>query len=212
MRFQLQSIGWLLVAMTVGLCQSSACAGEPFDYFRNSWNVIGLKDYNDGTRITPDNELLLAGGDKAQMRFGKDTDPPEPRTNQDALRGLDADHSALGERRRGALRFHILGNAVADGQGLAQGLRLAHRRGELPQLDHRQSHQHWRRPGRSEIRHRRKRQVASGAHSQSWSLAPGESAEGCVRHSLRRRPGGDSAGARRTPSSGSIGPSNTGKA
>jgi hypothetical protein len=28
-------------------------AQEPFDYFRNSWNVIGLKDYERGTRITP---------------------------------------------------------------------------------------------------------------------------------------------------------------
>jgi len=39
----------------------------PFDYFQNSWSVIGLKDYNRGTRITPDNELLLA--DKAILRI-----------------------------------------------------------------------------------------------------------------------------------------------
>ena len=34
-------------------------ADEPFDYFQNSWNVIGLKDYINGTRVTPNNELLL---------------------------------------------------------------------------------------------------------------------------------------------------------
>jgi hypothetical protein len=39
----------------------------PFDYFQNSWSVLGLKDYDDGTRITPENELLLAG--KSRLRF-----------------------------------------------------------------------------------------------------------------------------------------------
>ena len=31
----------------------------PFDYFDNSWSVIGLKDYARGTRITPDNALMI---------------------------------------------------------------------------------------------------------------------------------------------------------
>jgi hypothetical protein len=34
-------------------------ADEPFDYFSNSWTVIGLKDYTFGTRITPDNQLVI---------------------------------------------------------------------------------------------------------------------------------------------------------
>jgi hypothetical protein len=34
-------------------------ADEPFDYFSNSWTVIGLKDYAFGTRITPDNQLVI---------------------------------------------------------------------------------------------------------------------------------------------------------
>jgi hypothetical protein len=62
-------------AIVVAICASSIFAEEPFDYFQNSWNVIGLKDYNEGTRITPDNELLLANGDKVQLRFGKDLVP-----------------------------------------------------------------------------------------------------------------------------------------
>ena len=36
-----------------------AGADEPFDYFRNSWNVLGLKDYEHGTRVAPDNKLLF---------------------------------------------------------------------------------------------------------------------------------------------------------
>ena len=39
----------------------------PFDYFQNSWSVLGLKDYNEGTRLTPENELVLA--DKARLRL-----------------------------------------------------------------------------------------------------------------------------------------------
>ena len=34
-------------------------AGMDFDYFANNWNVVGLKDYVHGSRITPDNEHLL---------------------------------------------------------------------------------------------------------------------------------------------------------
>lgn len=47
-------------------------AEEPFDYFRNSWNVLGLKDYDDGARVTPDNKLLLAEGVQVRLRFGGD--------------------------------------------------------------------------------------------------------------------------------------------
>ena len=39
-------------------------ADEPFDYFQNSWTVIGLKDYADGTRITPDNQLVIHDSSK----------------------------------------------------------------------------------------------------------------------------------------------------
>src|ERR1039458_4811004 len=54
------------IELAAGLC-SARSVEAPFDYFQNSWSVIGLKDYNDGTRVTPENELLLAG--KARLRF-----------------------------------------------------------------------------------------------------------------------------------------------
>ncbi|MFW6161748.1 MAG: hypothetical protein ACODAJ_03210 [Planctomycetota bacterium] len=50
-------------------------AAEPFDYFANSWNVIGLKDYQHGARITPTNEILLAGKAKLTLRVGRDLRP-----------------------------------------------------------------------------------------------------------------------------------------
>jgi hypothetical protein len=53
------------------LASSTLRADEPFDYFRNSWNVIGLKDYRSGTRVTPDNKLQLAGGCEAELRCGR---------------------------------------------------------------------------------------------------------------------------------------------
>jgi GH15 family glucan-1,4-alpha-glucosidase len=72
----------LLVAAVIGL---SAWAEEPFDYFDNSWSVIGLKDYARGTRITPDNRLMVGTSvgtdakeaDKAsvRIRFGRDPVP-----------------------------------------------------------------------------------------------------------------------------------------
>src|ERR1017187_1176431 len=53
----------LIVLATQTACAALAAssAEAPFDYFQNSWSVIGLKDYADGTRVTPENELLLAG-------------------------------------------------------------------------------------------------------------------------------------------------------
>ena len=45
----------------------------PFEYFRNNWTVVGLKDYERGTRVTPDNQLLLAGKDRVTISVG---DPP----------------------------------------------------------------------------------------------------------------------------------------
>jgi hypothetical protein len=57
---------WAAIALTCPLQ-----AGESFDYFRNSWNVIGLKDYAHGTRITPKNELVIADNAIVQIRYGR---------------------------------------------------------------------------------------------------------------------------------------------
>jgi hypothetical protein len=50
-------------------------ADEPFNYFNNSWTVIGLKDYAQGTRITPDNQLIVTDSNKKPsrvvIRFGQ---------------------------------------------------------------------------------------------------------------------------------------------
>ena len=67
----LRSIGLLLFGVCLTCAAPGTCATDaPFDYFQNSWNVIGLKDYNDGTRITPANELLLAHKTKAVISCG----------------------------------------------------------------------------------------------------------------------------------------------
>ena len=46
-----------------------------FDYFENNWNVVGLKDYKFGSRITPNNELVLAGKTPVEIRIGADRTP-----------------------------------------------------------------------------------------------------------------------------------------
>src|SRR5580765_7430738 len=50
-------------------------AAEPFDYFKNSWSVIGLRDYKDGTRVTPENELLLSAKARLRISFGRKLEP-----------------------------------------------------------------------------------------------------------------------------------------
>jgi len=64
---------------------SAAYADEPFDYFQNSWNVIGLKDYLDGTRVTPDNRLLLADGE-VRLRFGRQLTPLSRKQTKQVLK------------------------------------------------------------------------------------------------------------------------------
>lgn len=61
-----------LFVCTLPLAASPASrpAAEPFDYFQNSWQVLGLRDYRDGTRVTPLNELVLAEGRKLRMSIG----------------------------------------------------------------------------------------------------------------------------------------------
>lgn len=52
------------------LTESVALPVEEFDYFSNNWNVVGLKDYIHGSRITPSNELVLANKVPVQIRLG----------------------------------------------------------------------------------------------------------------------------------------------
>ncbi|HIE52491.1 MAG TPA: hypothetical protein EYP85_12095 [Armatimonadetes bacterium] len=40
-----------------------------YDYFLNSWGLIGLKDYPEGTRISPQGELWLKGKRRLQLTF-----------------------------------------------------------------------------------------------------------------------------------------------
>ena len=77
MRFTAHSILgiWLLGATALFAAESAPDASSDalsFDYFRNNWNVIGLKDYVHGSRITPNNEMLLSGAMPVQIRLGPD--------------------------------------------------------------------------------------------------------------------------------------------
>ena len=63
-------IAWVVMTLTCSLQ-----ADEPFDYFRNSWNVVGLKDYTHGTRVTPKNELIISNNAIVQIRYGRQLTP-----------------------------------------------------------------------------------------------------------------------------------------
>lgn len=64
---------------------------EPFDYFRNSWNVIGLKDYARGMRITPKNTLVIEDSAQknatVQIRFGRKLIPLSGKETKRLLNG-----------------------------------------------------------------------------------------------------------------------------
>jgi len=74
---------WLAVPAVVW----RARADEPFDYFANNWNVVGLKDYEFGSRITPDNELVLSGKTPVEVRLGADRVPLSRRNPKLAMHG-----------------------------------------------------------------------------------------------------------------------------
>lgn len=80
-------------------------AEEPFDYFRNSWNVIGLKDYQHGTRVTPDNALQLADGAQARIRFGRQLVPLSRKQTKTLYEGWMP--IILLEARDGAVRYEF---------------------------------------------------------------------------------------------------------
>ena len=97
-------IAVLLTALVSLLCHASAAEDkvtvaekhpdesvknsvDDFDYFVNNWNVIGLKDYVDGSRVTPDNQLLLANKTLVQVRIGPERKPLSRENPKRALHG-----------------------------------------------------------------------------------------------------------------------------
>jgi hypothetical protein len=69
--------------MTIGVLLAAGWltgATEPFDYFANNWNVIGLRDYQYGSRLSPNNEVWLAGRAPIQVRVGRELTPPPRRS------------------------------------------------------------------------------------------------------------------------------------
>jgi hypothetical protein len=69
------------------MIESAGGSAEGFDYFTNNWNVIGLKDYVHGSRITPDNQLVLADKTPIQIRIGSDRKPLGCENPKRALHG-----------------------------------------------------------------------------------------------------------------------------
>lgn len=75
----------VLAAVLVG--GLSATAAEPFDYFANNWNVVGLRDYPRGSRLSPNSELWLDGQMQIQVCVGRELTPLHRRQGKQALEG-----------------------------------------------------------------------------------------------------------------------------
>jgi hypothetical protein len=77
----------ILLALLGGSALAARSAEAPFDYFQNSWSVIGLKDYDDGTRISPENELLLANNARVRLCCGPHQTPLSRKQTKTLLEG-----------------------------------------------------------------------------------------------------------------------------
>jgi hypothetical protein len=162
---------------------AALAAEEPFDYFQNSWNVIGLKDYNDGTRITPANELLLAEGAKAQLRFGKELAPLSRKQTKTLLEGWMP--VILLSAQDGAVRYDF--TLWATPLTTVKDWRKAY---DWPTEG--ENYLNWitvkvTNTGANQAEAKLAVEVTAGKtprsekHNQAWSLAPGKSVEDCVR-------------------------------
>ncbi|MBN1393447.1 MAG: hypothetical protein JW959_00250 [Pirellulales bacterium] len=80
------SILWILISCLshAGL---SAAAEEPFEYFSNPWNVVGLRDYDYGARISPTNVIHLADKRELRFLFGREAERLSRRQNKTVLEG-----------------------------------------------------------------------------------------------------------------------------
>ncbi len=92
---------WPVIVVCLGpflsYARGESAGAEPFDYFSNSWAVVGLKDYPHAARITPENKLMIgtpAGtsekeADKAtvQIRFGDSLSPLGPQHTKRLMDG-----------------------------------------------------------------------------------------------------------------------------
>ena len=90
-KFSKQGIFAVLWAINMVFCCShasdAALSPNNFDYFENSWNVVGLKDYTHGTRISPNNELWVSGRTAIQICYGRNLTPLSRQQTKTALNG-----------------------------------------------------------------------------------------------------------------------------
>jgi len=73
-------IPWVIVIWSILI--SPVCAEQPFDYFTNSYSVVGLKDYETGVRIHPNNQF--AG---VQIKIGPSLKPLTAEHKKTLLKG-----------------------------------------------------------------------------------------------------------------------------
>ncbi len=76
-----------IITVLLLLARLLATAAEPFDYFANNWNVVGLRDYPRGSRLSPNNELWLGGEMQIQICVGREFAPLHRRQGKQALEG-----------------------------------------------------------------------------------------------------------------------------
>ncbi len=69
------SLGILPILLVHTSTPVAGAEEKPFDYFYNSWNWVGLRNYRNLARVTPDNAILLEGKNELRFKYGQNPKP-----------------------------------------------------------------------------------------------------------------------------------------
>ena len=64
-------LGILLILLAHANTPVAGAEEKPFDYFYNSWNWVGLRNYRELARVTPDNAIHLEGKKELRFKYGQ---------------------------------------------------------------------------------------------------------------------------------------------
>ncbi len=167
----------VLVLLAGGL---PAWSQEPFDYFRNSWSVVGLKDYRDGARITPDNKIQLADN-VVTLRFGRNfaaLNRKETKVLADGWLPI-----VLVSASDGAVRydFTVWATPLPDVRDWKAAFDWPTEGENFLVWIQARATNTGAEPAEAQVRVEQTRPAGAPAKAMTWSLAPGASAEGAVR-------------------------------
>ena len=179
-------LGILLILLAHANTSVAGDEDKPFDYFYNSWNWVGLRNYRELARVTPDNAILLEGKNQLRFKYGQNPDANLKRISRrhtkTALEGWLP--VMLFSAEDGPLRYEL----QVLGDSACRRSRIGGRRSMGPPKARTSWSGRWspppipaQNPSRRSCRSSSSTGTASKLRVHSWSLAPATSAEVVIR-------------------------------